>query len=918
MLKDITISYRRDPIGLDEPPMFSWKIISGEKNTLQTAYQIIVNDSEHTFWDSGVVKSSQSVLTPYGGAELAPTTAYQVEISVWDNHSKLHQGTARFETGLLFQENWRASWITHSFPAEDTACPIFSNCIVPAKKVKSARVYVTACGVYELSINGRKAGDAFLAPGWTSYQNRLQYQTYDVTGLISGAETIKVEITVGNGWYKGYLNGEGEKEFYGDRVAVLAMLRLEYEDGTVEYAGTDPSWQVATGPIRSSEIYHGETQDFTASPQAFVQAVPFTPTGRVGKITAQESEPIRITRRIPAQRIFRTPAGQVVVDFGQNMAGLVEVRLPAIPTGKTTHTLTIHHGEALDKEGNFYSENLRTARATDVYIYGQSMVDRLVLPHFTYHGFRYIWVEGVAADIDQGRFTACAMHTDMEPIGAFSCDNKQVNQLQSNIQWGQRSNFFDIPTDCPQRDERLGWTGDAQIFCATGSYNFNTALFFRKWLRDVAAESDMAHGVPHLVPNIVGPSVGTAVWGDCATIIPWQLYLSYGDRQVLAEQYPLMKLWVDYIKNQSGDSILWLNGFQRGDWLALDAPASCPGLMSGGTDKNLVANCYYAMSTRIVRDTAKVLGKAEDAAEYAQRYDAIVSALNDEYVTRTGRIVSETQTACALLLHFGLLREGYRERVLRALEENLTAHKNHLTTGFVGTAYLCHALSDSGRHNVAEEVFLQPDYPGWFYAIKKGATTIWERWNSILPNGDFDQSGMNSLNHYSYGAIGDWMYQKIGGIRPEEPGYRKIRFQPTLTHSMTHASVSLETMYGTAACAWTCRDGMITVEVEVPANTTAVLVLPERDEEITLGSGSYRYEYSTSTCLKAGAFSKSSTFADILANERTSEVLYAVMPDMRNNPMINFLKGKTIGEMEAMSAGSAPVLTELLRQLNMI
>ena len=916
MLKDITISYRANPIGLDEPPAFSWKIVSGEENTFQAACQIVVAGPDGVVWDSGVVSTSQSVLVPYAGAELAPMTAYDVEVSVWDNHGETHRGAARFETGLLSRENWRGEWITHSFPATEAACPVFFKTVTPAKAVRSARVYATACGVYELAVNGYKAGDAFLAPGWTSYQNRLQYQTYDITGLISGTDEIKLELTVGNGWYKGYLNGEGEKEFYGDRAAVLAMLRLEYEDGMVDYVGTGPSWQVTTGPIQSAELYHGETQDFTAKPRTPTPAVSFDPAGQVGQLTAQESEPIRVTKRIPAQRVFRTPKGEAVVDFGQNMAGLVELRLPPLRPGEAARTVTLRHGEALDSDGNFYAGNLRTARATDSYTYGPDMAERTVMPRFTYHGFRYICVEGMDGDMEPGRFTACAMHTDMEQIGTFSCDNQLVNRLQSNIQWGQRSNFFDIPTDCPQRDERLGWTGDAQIFCATGCYNFNAALFFRKWLRDVAAESDMTHGVPHLVPNIVGPSVGTAVWGDCATVIPWQLYLSYGDTQALAEQYPLMKLWVDYIKAQCGDSVLWLNGFQRGDWLALDAPASRPGLMSGGTDKNLVANCCYALSTRIVRDAAKALGKTADEAEYARRYETIVSALNDEYVTRTGRVVTETQTACALLLHFGLLREERQGRVLKALEENLTGHKNHLTTGFVGTAYLCHALSEQGRHELAAEVFLQPDYPGWFYAIGKGATTIWERWNSILPNGDFDQSGMNSLNHYSYGSIGDWMYQKIGGIRPEEPGYKKIRFQPTLTRSMTQASASLETMYGRAACAWTCRDGKLTVEVEVPVNTTAVLVLPERDGEIPLGSGTYRYEYPTGTCLDAGAFSKSSTFAELLADERAAQVLYEVMPDLRDSPMLGFIKSKTIGEMEALSTDSAPMLTELLKRLN--
>ena len=920
MLKDITVTYRTIPIGLDALPRFSWKIERDAQNIVQEAYAIIVRQGEQIMWDSGKVDSAQSVLIEYTGTDLEPMTAYSVEISVWDNCGECHRGETAFETGLMGQDNWQAEWITHGFDAEDTTCPVFCKKIeLGGKKLRRARIYATALGVYEIAINGKKVGDAFLAPGWTSYHNRLQYQSYDVTEFLSGKQEAVIEITVGNGWYKGYLNGEGEKEFYGDRVALLGMLLLEDEAGGRTLTGTDTSWEVRAGTIRSAEIYHGERQDFTdrEGAQEHTCAEAFDASGKVKKIVAQESEPIRIVERILAKQLIHTPKGETVIDFGQNMAGLVEVRLPELGE-KDVCTLVIRHAETLDKEGNFYDTNLRSAKATDTYVYGKDMENQTVLSHFTYHGFRYICIEGIEGDIDIERFTACAMHTDMRRTGFFSCDNEQINQLQSNIVWGQRSNFFDIPTDCPQRDERLGWTGDAQIFCATGSYNFGTALFYRKWLQDVAVESDMEHGVPHLVPNIVGPSVGTAVWGDCATVIPWQLYETYGDKYMLAEQYPLMKLWVEYIKEQSGDSVLWLNGFQRGDWLALDAPASRPGLMSGGTDKNLVANVYYAIAARMTRDAAKALGNADDEREYGALYESIVEELNAEYVTEHGRLVSETQTACALLLHFDLLKKEYRSRVAELLEENLRNHKNHLTTGFVGTAYLCHALTENGRHGIAEEVFLQKDYPGWFYAIGKGATTIWERWNSVLPNGDFDESGMNSLNHYSYGAIGDWLYRKVAGINPLMPGYRKVLIRPYLTHGMTEMEASLETMYGTVKSAWSCKGGKLTVDVWIPANTTAVLVLPEREGELSLGSGSYHYEYATATSLMLGRFNQSSTVAEILNDERASEIFYECMPGQKDNPMLGFIKGKSLGELAALSADSVPQIERLLQRLQEI
>lgn len=907
---DLTIEYRRNPIGLDCVPRFSWKMKSDKPDTMQSAYQILVKKEDVTVWDSKRIESDKSLFAVYEGEPLEPFCIYQVSVEVWDNHQECSTAVGSFETGLLYQENWKAKWITHDMPTQEEACPVFvRNFSIYGKKVKSARAYVTSCGVYELQINGKKSGDAFLAPGWTAYRKRLQYQTYDITALLQ--EENEVHITVGNGWYKGYLNCEGENCFYGDRVAVLAMFRIVYEDGTVEIFGTDTDWQVTDGCIRSSELYHGEKQDFTRGEAARKQAVYFDVKDRISMIVSQESEPVRIVKRIPAKEKIISPKGEIVIDFGQNMAGFVEVRLPEL----TGEALVIAHAETLDKDGNFYMENLRTAKCTDEYIYSCEQEEQIVMPHFTYHGFRYIRLSGVSEDVDITRFTACVLHTDMEQTGTFSCDNKLITQLQSNIAWTLCSNFVEIPTDCPQRDERLGWTGDAQIICRTAVFNFNSAQFYKKWLRDVAAETDDEHGVPHMAPNIVGPSVGTAVWSDCATIVPWTIYRIYGDEKVLMEQYENMRQWVEYIRRSCGEGVLWMNGFQRGDWLGLDGDESLHS-MSGGTDKNLVANVYYAYSARIVRDAARVLGIQQDAEKYSELYENIVTELNNEYVTKTGRLVSETQTACVLLLYFDLIKEEHRNRVIRTLEDNLVLHKGHLTTGFVGTAYLCHALTENGRHYLAENILLTEDYPGWLYAVKKGATTIWERWNSILPNGEFDESGMNSLNHYSYGSIGDWLYQKVAGINLLETGYKKILIKPVLTRGITEADAFYESMYGTIKSHVKCRNGSITVDVTIPPNTTAVLELPEQEDEIEIGSGIYHYEYATETYLEIGKYSMNSTIGEILEAKSGAEILDKYMPGTSESPMLGYLKNKSCNELVAMEFGMKTALERVVLELN--
>lgn len=915
---DVTVEYQKEPIGIDVCPRFSWKLESEEENTYQKAYEIKVTKAEEEVWSSGRVENGQSLFVTYEGSALEAFSHYDVNICVWDNHENVAETTTFFETGLMSEDNWEGVWITtkEELPAVKT----FSKevCLQKGKKLRQARIYASALGVYDLEIDGKKMGDAYLAPGWTSYGNRVQYQTYDVTDFLQ--EKTRVSLVVGNGWYAGYLNGEGEHHLYGKKTACIAMIRITYEDGSVDVMGTDASWLVSENAIRSSEIYMGETRDLTLSLSENYagdsQAVLLEKDAIPKRLLSQEAEPIRITKRFPVVQKILTPKGELVFDFGQNMAGLVEVELPPLSllTGEKKE-IRITHGEALDKDGNFYNENYRTARSEDLYRYGEGDVGKKVMPHFTYHGFRYICVEGVDSSVDPKYFTACAMHSDMHKAGTMTTSNRLVNRLIQNIEWGQRSNFFDIPTDCPQRDERLGWTGDAMIFSKTAMQNFNAGLFFKKWLRDVAVESDAKTGIPQIVPNVVKGSMGTSIWSDCATVIPWNLYMTYGDTGVLTDQYENMRLWVDWIFGQCRGEVLWMHGFQRGDWLALDSDESLH-LMSGGTDKNLVANVFYAYSTKIVCDTAHILGKEEDAKIYDGRYQAIADAILREYVTASGRLVSETQTACALLLYFDLVAGAKKERIVQTLEKNLKQHKNKLTTGFVGTAYLCHALSENGLHDLAAELLLNEDYPGWLYAVKMGATTIWERWNSVLPDGTFDTSGMNSLNHYTYGSIGDWLYRKVAGIEPTAAGYATFAIRPYLTKGLEEVEASLETMYGSICVHTICKDGQIQVDVKVPVNTTATLYLPEKEGALVLGSGQYHYVYETNTVLIAGRYNMNTKFRDMVEDPAAKAILDAALPGMLDGPMASFILNQSPNEMLAYDAGKKEMFEQIIGQLN--
>jgi len=560
------------------------------------------------------------------------------------------------------------------------------------------------------------------------------------------------------------------------------------------------------------------------------------------KLVSPAGPPVRAIEEIKPVKLIKTPGGDTVLDMGQNMVGWIRMQVTA-PAGTT---ITLRLAEVLDSKGNFYTENLRSAKATDQYTTKGQGVETFE-PHFTFHGFRYVAVSGWPGELPLNAFTGVVIHSAIEQSGTLETSNPMLNKLQHNIVWGQKGNFLDVPTDCPQRDERLGWTGDAEVFARTACFNHDSAAFYTKWLKDVALDQEDDGAVPYVIPNVLSHSTrkgasASAGWADVATVLPWTVYLSYGDRRILEEQFPSMKAWVEYMRKQAGDRYIWSSGFSFGDWLAFATTQSdYPGAT---TDKDFLQTAYFARSTDLLRQTAEVLGKKEEAAEYAELLERIRSAFQKEFVTPNGRLTSNTQTAYALALAFDLLPESERKQAAERLAADVR-HFQHLTTGFLGTPVLCKALSDYGYYDEAYMLLNRTEYPSWLYPITKDATTIWERWDGLKPDGSFQDVGMNSFNHYAYGAIGEWMYRVIAGVEidPAMPGYKHALIQPHPGGGLTMTKASVHSMYGTVASSWEVKDGTMTMKVEIPANSSATVRLPgARVEDVTesgkaLGSG---------------------------------------------------------------------------------
>ena len=822
-----------NPIEIDaQHPGFSWQLLSNQRNVTQTAYEIKVSSGKKLSWASGKVYSDQSVQIPYKGDQLQSGMKYTWQVRVWDNKGKVSAWgePAIFQMAFLNKEDWKAKWIEAGFTEDSVARPAqyFRKNFSANKKILSATAFITAHGMYEAEINGKRIGDRCLTPGWTSYNKRLQYQAYDVTNLLGNGKNA-IGVVVGNGWYRGFLAWDNNKDVYGKKLGLLFQLQITYKDGTSETIISDDSWKSSTGGILYSEIYHGETYDARAAKNGWS-----TPAYNDGdwygvkikeysnnNLVATYNEPVKKHETFKPIKIFKTPKGEQVIDFGQNLVGWVMVKAK----GKSGDKITIQHAEVLDKVGNFYIDNLRAAKATATYIL-KGEGEEIFEPHFTFFGFRYIKVEGFPGELDAENFTSVALYSAMKPNGNFTSSNPLINQLQHNIQWGQRGNFLDVPTDCPQRDERLGWTGDAQAFSRTAAFNFGVNNFFAKWLKDVAA--DQVNGnVPFVVPNVLGESSGgSAGWADVATIIPWNMYLAYGDKKILQDQYESMKAWVGFMERNS-TNYLWNKGFHFGDWLFY-RPFDDNDGRSAVTDKYLIAQCFFSHSTELVLKTAKVLGKTDDIAKYSELQKNIKDAFINEYLTPNGRLISGTQTAYVLALNFDMLPESLRAQAAEKLVSNIKSYDNHLTTGFLGTPYLCHVLSRYGYTDMAYTLLMQETYPSWLYPVKMGATTIWERWDGIKPDSSFQTPGMNSFNHYAYGAIGDWMYRVVAGLDTDEdkPGYKKINIKPHIGGKLTHAAATLNTYYGKLHSGWKLENGNLVLEIEVPANTTATVYIP--------------------------------------------------------------------------------------------
>ena len=891
-INTLRFEHLREPLGIGvDRPRLSWTIGTSIPNWRQAAYEVECydNDGERR-GQTGKVESGESVLVPWPFESLKSRerlsvrvciTGVEGQVSAWSQPEEV-------EAGLLKPSDWSARFITPAWDEDishPNPAPMLRRDFMLRPGISSARLYVTALGVFEPLINGMVVGDYALAPGWTSYDKRLRYQAIDVTGRLRPGRNA-IGAILADGWYRGRLGfGGGRRNTWGDRLALLAQLEVQYVDGTVDRIVTDAAWRAATGPILLSGIYEGETYDarleqpgwaapgFDDSAWATVRLleqdlrVLFAPSG----------PPVRRMEMITPKSIIRSPSGRILLDFGQNLVGRLYLRVQ----GEAGQTITLRHAEILE-QGELCTRPLRTAEATDRYTL-RGGKEETWEPRFTFHGFRYAEVEGWPGELSLEDIHAVVLHSDMERTGWFECSDPLLNRLHENALWSMRGNFLDLPTDCPQRDERLGWTGDLQVFSPTASFLYDVSGFLSSWLADLAAEQKKLGGlVPPIVPNGMELAMGAAAWADAATVVPWVLYQRFGDKGILAEQFESMRTWVDHVAAVAGKKRLWDHGFQFGDWLDPTAPPDNPG--QARTDKALIATAYFAHSAELAGLAAGVLGKAKEKAHYLALAAEVRKAFVHEYVTPAGRMLSDAETAYALAIAFNLLpTPERRRRAGERLAELVRASGYTIRTGFVGTPLICDALTSTGHLDTAYRLLLQTRCPSWLYPVTMGATTIWERWDSLLPDGSVNPGEMTSFNHYALGAVADWIQRTIGGLAPLEPGYRRIEIHPQPGNSLTSARASHQTPYGMAECAWKIEGGAIRVDVMVPPNTTAIVTLPGRDAQpVEVGSGSYHWSLPYQPPVSHPRFTVDDLIGDILSD---TEAHQAVMDVLAHTPL---------------------------------
>jgi alpha-L-rhamnosidase len=868
----LRIGGRRDPLGIDNPtPALSWQLVAGDARGVgQSAYEVQVFDEGDgvQVWDSGRVESSRSIDVPYGGPALPSRGRYRWTVRTWigtDPNPGAWSEPAWWEMGLLESEDWQALWIAapdpeaipdvegvfRRFPA-----PIFRTELTLDEAPRRARAYATALGLYELWINGSRVGDQVLAPGWTDYHQRVQYQTYDVTDLLSKGVNA-VAVLVGDGWYCGTIATLGPFR-YGDTPALLVQLEAQTADGRYVVVGTDQTWRTIPSPIISNDLLAGEVEDGRTWPNGWnlpgcddtgwEGAALSAPPGAELVASLDEGTSV-IDSLSPVEVTWRE--GASIVDMGQNMVG--HVRLDVDVSAGTT--VTIRHGEMLEPDGSLYTANLLSARATDTFVTGGG--PQRFEPRFTYHGFRFVEVTGLPEPIRHDQIEGRVVSANLERTGDFSCSDPMLDQLQRNIVWGQRGNFVSIPTDCPQRDERLGWTADAQVFAPTAAFNGNVLPFFRKWLIDLADAQLPSGGYPDVAPARVYGGVGNAAWGDAGILLPWTLHVRYGVTDVLERHYTGMRRHMEYLRAGSTDLIR--SAGRYGDWVGLE----------GITPKAVIGTAYLAHCASVLTRIARVLGDEGERDRYETLHAAVREAFVQRFVGDDGSIEGRTQVGLVLALAMDLIPEDLRDSAAALLASDVEARGEHLATGFLGTPMALPVLSDHGYHELACRVAQQRTLPSWGFQVEHGATTVWERWDGWTPDRGIHPSSMNSFNHYAFGSIGDWLYRYVGGLDPDpdHPGYGRARIRPRPGGTLDHARLWHESPRGRWEVAWELAEGgVLSLDVRVPPGATASVVLPSSDPqalrydgdvetldgatvqggadgtEVRIGSGRYRFQ----------------------------------------------------------------------------
>ncbi|MEY8332753.1 family 78 glycoside hydrolase catalytic domain [Lachnospiraceae bacterium 47-T17] len=883
-ITEIRINHIREPKGVAGLLSVGWMLASDRSNVMQESYRLQLagdKDFAEMLYDTGKVASgaSQNIVVDTAPLGLVSLHYYYVRVKVTDNYGgESAWACTRFLTPVLPGDSLRGDFITAEQLKDKNHSPAtrLRREFEITKPVREAFLAASAHGLYQTFLNGGRVGQEELAPGWTSYNKRLLYQIYEVTDLLVQGTNAWAAL-VGAGWYKGDVSYYRIHNFYGEYAAFFGELIIRYEDGSEERICTDESWRGADSAILFADIYDGETYDArleregslaetagqgfgaardagmeergihsAAAEQGFGglwddhrEADGWKRGGfsddawRAVRTVAQEKEKmhpqpgaaVRVQEVFPVSSLVVTPKGESVLDFGQNLSGWVEFQV----SGKSGDEVELVFFETPDAEGNVYTDNLRTAKQTIRYICKGGDVETY-RPHFTFQGFRYVWVKQYPGELCTDCFRALALYSDMKEAGTFSCSEPLLNRLQSNILWGLKGNSVDVPSDCPQRDERLGWTGDVQVFCSTACYLMDMYEFYRKWLLDLSADQQENGAVTNVVPEVLGANepdrfCGASGWGDAAVVLPWVLYQETGDTAIIAQQYGSMKAWIDFLLEHMEDGI-YSFGSQFGDWLALDAEE---GSYHGATPAELTGAAYFAYVSGLFAGMAKALGYEEDAGRYGSIHEEAVRHFQGRYFLSDGRMSIQTQTAHVLALSFGLLPEAYREQTIQGLLALLLQRDMHLSTGFLGTPFLMHAISESGHLTEAYELLLKKDFPSWLYQVKQGATTVWEHWDGKKPDGSMWSEDMNSFNHYAYGSIGKWLYEVCGGLKRDEkqPGYRHFYVEPQPGGGLTYAETSHETGYGRIAVRWEREGDEMTLHVEIPPNTTASIVLSQ-------------------------------------------------------------------------------------------